>query len=318
MNTINLITSIALLACILTPAYVLYFLKYVIGKQQEKHNQKVDKQIGSITNCISSLDSGIEKIQFDEIEKRIERVNELQKLHQYIEQVEMTSKMHQSISDNNFDNINVQQDYLRRTLDKHFNELKKEITLAVDHSNFNTTAVFNKTNKFESDIDALQSLNIIVQDMYKRMYSKEFAISVTEKSLEVIDKYFDKEKREIESIGELQDPIEIKVNRRGRPKKQNTEPTIHQEQVAEEIKVFKPKTPKKEAKRVIRTRELQQYFREVTKLTFRGYVIKFGQEAFHRERLLVYKKLYYQKFMKPMKADSEPIKTQVDVPLVVG
>ena len=57
--------------------------------------------------------------------------------------------------------------------------------------------------------------------------------------------------------------------------------------------------PKSDSKRVITMRELEQYFKEVTKLTYRGYVLKYGQEEFQAKKSKVYKKLYYQKFNKP-------------------
>jgi len=56
--------------------------------------------------------------------------------------------------------------------------------------------------------------------------------------------------------------------------------------------------PKSDSKRVITMRELEQYFKDVTKLTYRGYVLKYGQEAFQEEKSKLYKKLYYQKFIK--------------------
>lgn len=56
--------------------------------------------------------------------------------------------------------------------------------------------------------------------------------------------------------------------------------------------------PKLDSKRVITSRELEQYFKEVTKLTYRGYVLKYGQEEFIAKKKKVYKKLYYQKFNK--------------------
>ena len=50
MNTFNLITAIALLACISTPAYVIYYLKYFIREQ-----------IKTIQKDVSYLDSEIKK-----------------------------------------------------------------------------------------------------------------------------------------------------------------------------------------------------------------------------------------------------------------
>jgi len=248
MNTINLITAIALLACILTPAYVLYFLKYVVGKEQVKQKEKVDRLI----NQFSRLEQSIEQIQFDEIEKRVERVNELQSLHKYIEDVESKAKMHQSIADNNFDNINVQQDYFRRTLNKEFKEIKQRLDLQDSLHNRELAKVF---------------------DLYSSL--------TADKEQEV------KEEPKQEQEQEVVTPT--------------TEPTTKEQKISEyeELSV-KLRKSKKESKRVIRSRELEKYFKEVTKLTFRGYVLKFGQEEFQKQRLLVYKKLYYQKFIKPL------------------
>jgi hypothetical protein len=73
MNTINFITAIALLACILTPAYVLYFLKYQLFADQKKHKTIIDE----IDKDLRQLHYEVEKIQFDEIENRTERNKEI-------------------------------------------------------------------------------------------------------------------------------------------------------------------------------------------------------------------------------------------------
>jgi hypothetical protein len=65
---------------------------------------------------------------------------------------------------------------------------------------------------------------------------------------------------------------------------------------------------KSDSKRVITTRELEQFFKEVTKLTYRGYVLKYGQQGFQEEKSKVYKKLYYQKFIKPTQLQQKPTK----------
>jgi hypothetical protein len=62
---------------------------------------------------------------------------------------------------------------------------------------------------------------------------------------------------------------------------------------------------KADIKRVIRTRELEQYFKEVTKLTYRGYVLKHGIEEFKSMKMKVYKRLYFQKFTKPKSAEQK-------------
>ena len=78
-----------------------------------------------------------------------------------------------------------------------------------------------------------------------------------------------------------------------------TPPTPITTSPVEEIVEKKPRKTKKDSKRAIRNRELEIFFKEQTKLTYRGFVIKFGEEAFKREKELVYKRLYYYKFVKP-------------------
>lgn len=73
---------------------------------------------------------------------------------------------------------------------------------------------------------------------------------------------------------------------------------VTNEESQEEFILIRRK-PKSDAKRVITSRELENYFKEVTKLTYRGYVLKNGQEEFQYMKSKVYKKLYYQKFNKP-------------------
>jgi hypothetical protein len=65
---------------------------------------------------------------------------------------------------------------------------------------------------------------------------------------------------------------------------------------------------KTDAKRVISTRELEIFFKEVTKLTYRGYVLKHGQGEFQYMKSKVYKKLYFQKFTKPRLAEQKSLK----------
>jgi hypothetical protein len=239
-------------------------LKYVIGKEQERQKQKVH----GLHTLINSLDSDIQKIQFDEIEKRVELTNELQSLHKHIEEVESKAKIHQSIADNNFDNINVQQDYFRRTLDKEFKEIKQRLDLQDSLHNRDMAKVF---------------------DLYSSL--------TADKEQEV--------KEEPKQEQEVVTPT--------------TEATTKEEKISEyeELSV-KLRKSKKESKRVIRSRELEKYFKQVTKLTFRGYVLKFGQEEFQKQRLLVYKKLYYQKFIKPLMSEITPtqIEMEMDIPSV--
>lgn len=124
--------------------------------------------------------------------------------------------------------------------------------------------------------------------------------------------------------------IEILRNKFG-DKSKNTKPTdsienevvqiIKDEQKALDLTNEEPqeelilirRKPKSDAKRVITTRELEQYFKEVTKLTYRGYVLKYGQVVFQSMKKKVYKKLYYQKFTKPTPT---PTRLQSQLPLM--
>ena len=58
-------------------------------------------------------------------------------------------------------------------------------------------------------------------------------------------------------------------------------------------------------------REIETAFKQKTGLTYRGYVIKYGEEAFKRERNLVYKRLYYQKFQRPLLMKEEYVQSQL-------
>jgi hypothetical protein len=82
--------------------------------------------------------------------------------------------------------------------------------------------------------------------------------------------------------------------KRGRPSKKAQIKLVEQE-VVEDKKIKKSKA---DSKRVITNRELEIFFKEQTKLTYRGYVIKFGEEAFKRQKQLVYKRLHYYKYVK--------------------
>ena len=227
MNTFNLITAIALLACILTPAYVLYFLKHQLFANQKKHKETID----IISKDLSKLHYEVEKIQFDEIEHRLERNKQLLELTDKID----SSNMKHSMSQNNIDNINVTIDYLRRTLAEYLKKTKDDL------------------KKKEEEIKQTKPTESVVS--------------------EVVNIIKDQEETLVEGQGEGEG------------------------ESSEEKRIRKPKA---ESKRVIRSRELEKYFKEQTKLTYRGFVIKFGEEAFKRERNLVYKRLYYQKFTRPL------------------
>jgi hypothetical protein len=292
MNTFNLLNAIALLACISTPAYVLYYLKYFVGENQKKQTSTIN----SIESSLFSLESKVEKIQFDEIEKRVEHLNELHDLNKLIDHLEINLKMQQSMSDNNFDNINVQLDYLRRTLDKNINELKNEVTKAVDHSNLNAHAVFSKLDNLENDVDGLQSLNMTTQSILNRINSKEFAREVLLAGMNMTKENAVEAKVEEKKVKEKKKSTSTKPTESVKSEVVNI---IKDEVPVEEIVDKKPRKPKKDSKRVIRNRELEVFFKEQTKLTYRGFVIKHGEDAFKREKQLVYKRLYYNKFMKP-------------------
>ena len=296
MNTFNLINAIALLACILTPTYVLYFLKYHI-KQEQKHQKKMidvlDAQL-----CDHSI--VINKIQTDSLDDFEKRQQQLKEINHNIEKNDVKFKMFKSVAENNFDNINVQQDYLRRTLDKENKEIKEKLDFLealVSHSDLANEKTI-KDLKYQ--VDSLQSLNITTQNILKRINSKDFTTELVREWIITLNKEKkDKEERE------------AKRSNLGRPRKEKqeevkqTKPT--EAVVSDVVNIMKDdeqlnkvilKTPKAESKRVIRSRELEKFFKENTKLTYRGFVIKFGEEAFKREKDLVYKRLYYQKFLK--------------------
>jgi hypothetical protein len=301
MNTFNLINAIALLACILTPAYVLYFLKYHI-KQEQKHQKKMidvlDAQL-----CDHSI--VINKIQTDSLDDFEKRQQQLKEINHNIERNDVKFKMFKSVAENNFDNINVQQDYFRRTLDKEVSSIHDALDLIVASHDSLEHKTSESIKKLNSEVDSLQSLNITTQNILKRINSKEFTTELVRQWLITLNQ----EKKEKEER-------DAKRSKLGRPKKQKIEEQEQEQEVKEtkpteaivsdvvnimkdnEQKVVKLKTPKAESKRIIRSRELEAFFKENTKLTYRGFVIKYGEEAFKRERNLVYKRLYYMKFQK--------------------
>jgi len=325
MNTFNLINAIALLACILTPTYVLYFLKYHI-KQDQKHQKKMidvldtqfcDQQI--VTN----------KIQTDILEDFEKRQEQLKEINHNIEKNDVKFKMFKSVAENTFDNINVQQNYLRRTLDNESVELKKSMQFVIErlesieasHIHFKQTTS-ESIKKLNSQVDSLQSLNITTQNILKRINSKEFTTELVREWIITLNKE-KKEKEERESLrskSKVGRPIKEKQEevKQTKPtesvvsdvvniiKDQQQEPLVEQESSEEK----KPRKTKKDSKRVIRNRELEIFFKEQTRLTYRGFVIKFGEEAFKREKELVYKRLYYYKFVKP-KQQNDYIQSEI-------
>ena len=89
------------------------------------------------------------------------------------------------------------------------------------------------------------------------------------------------------------------LKKRGRPfkKEQAIPATDVNEGAVEDLNVTRRKV-KSDAKRVITTRELEQYFKEKTKLTYRGYVLKYGQILFQDMKSKLYKRLHYHKYVK--------------------
>jgi hypothetical protein len=324
MNTFNLINAIALVACILTPTYVLYFLKYHI-KQEQKHQKKMidvlDAQL-----CDHSI--VINKIQTDSLDDFEKRQEQLKEINHNIEKNDVKFKMFKSVAENTFDNINVQQNYLRRTLDNESVELKKSMQFVIErlesieasHIHFKQTTS-ESIKKLNSQVDSLQSLNITTQNILKRINSKEFTTELVREWIITLNKE-KKEKEELESL-----KSKSKVGRPRKDKQEEVKQTKPTESVVSEVvNIIKDKepasneeivqekklrTPKSESKRRIRTRELEQFFKERTKLTYRGYVIKYGEEAFKREKNLVYKRLYYQKFQRPLLMKEEYVQSQL-------
>jgi len=320
MNTINFITAIALLACILTPAYVLYFLKHQLLANQKKHKAIID----TISKDLSKLHYEVEKIQFDEIENRLERHKQILELNEKLD----SSDMKHSINQNTIDNINVTLDYFRRTLNDDMSKVNERIDLTnALHTAFGAKSedslndaveTFNKKfessiqlsvkgiNKLQAEVDSLQSLNITTQQILNRINSKEFVGEILVQWMRKLQQ---------EKIEKEQKEANTKVKgKRGRPAKQqehnvrnitatelfNEEQKKQEEPIVEvEQKEKKKRTPKKNSKRLITMREIETAFKQKTGLTYRGYVLKFGEKEFLRKKANVYDSVYYQKFTKP-------------------
>ena len=318
MNTINLIIAIALLACILTPAYVLYFLKYQLFANQKRYKATID----TISNDLSKLHYEVEKIQFDEVENRLERSKQYLELN---DKIDSSHKKH-SMTQNNVDNINVSLDYLRRTLNSDMSKVNERIDLVKStyqndltkirsefnnvNSKIHTTDLFRngeisrKINAFNKQLDDLQSLNITTQQILNRINSKEFAQEVLYAWMKTIKQEKVSEQNEVETPNKP---------KRGRPSKKQeritrtipaTELFQYEEQqetpiVAVEPKEKKKRSPKRNSKRLITMREIETAFKDKTGLTYRGYVLKFGEKEFLKKKGNVYDSVYYQKFTKP-------------------
>lgn len=283
MNTINLIIGIALLACILTPAYVLYFLKYQLFANQKRHKATID----SISNDLSKLHYEVEKIQFDEVENRIERNKEILEIKEEL----VSSDYKHSMAKNTIEDMKVRFDYLRRTSNDDISKLNERVDLTnatyvqlinnleqklvksyeiewVIQRKFNKE-VQNKYDKIFKQLDSLESLNEITQQILNRINSKQFA-------QEVLSAWMNTIKQDNQDIDNQEETTTTEVK-----------------------KEVKRRSLKKESKRKITSREIEMAFNEKTGLTYRGYVLKYGQEAFSKKKGNIYDSIYYQKFIKP-------------------
>lgn len=329
MNTFNLINAIALLACISTPAYVIYYLKHFI----------IEK-IKTLQKDVSYLDSQVDRNESIVEENALERTKELYDINQLIHQLESQLKSVNYKTSNTFEQLHVDMNYVKRTLNDDMSKVNERIDLSntmhkntidkiedkvskkndmqwVSQHHFNSERL-NDVKHIFRQLDSLQSLNITTQNILKKINSKEFA-------REVLLTWMKQIKEESEAK-EAQEAKEAKTKNKKKKNEQEQEQIItstkptesvksevvnmikedinivkEQEQPSpvEEIVAKKPRKPKKDSKRVIRNRELEVFFKEQTKLTYRGFVIKHGEDAFKREKQLVYKRLYYSKFIKP-------------------
>lgn len=319
MNTFNLLNAIALLACISTPAYVIYYLKHFI----------IEK-IKTLQKDVSYLDSQVDRNESIVEENALERTKELIDLNRIIEGLESQLKAVNYKTSNTFETLHVDMNYVKRTLNDDMSKVNERIDLLKStyqneltkirsefnnvnskiHQNerFLNADVNRKLDGFNKQLDSLQSLNITTQSILKRINSKEFAREIL---LEFLKKdagtlqYKKKEKKkneqEQEQIITSTKPTESVKSEVVNMIKEDINIVKEKEQASpvEEIVEKKPRKPKKDSKRVIRNRELEVFFKEQTKLTYRGFVIKHGEDAFKREKQLVYKRLYYSKFVKP-------------------
>ena len=319
MNTFNLINAIALLACISTPAYVIYYLKHFI----------IEK-IKTLRKDVSYLDSQVDRNESIVEENALERTKELYDINQLIHQLESQLKSVNYKTSNTFEQLHVDMNYVKRTLNDDMSKVNERIDLSntmhkntidkIQHEVFNNSDVeWSVQNKFNSEmltkydkvlkqLDSLQSLNITTQSILTRINSTEFAREVMLEFLKKDGVKYEAKKKEKKKNEQEQEQIitstkpteSVKSEVVNILKEQPiTPPTPITTSPVEEILAKKPRKPKKDSKRVIRNRELEIFFKEQTKLTYRGFVIKHGEDAFKREKQLVYKRLYYNKYIKP-------------------
>jgi hypothetical protein len=329
MNTINLINTIvlpiALLACILTPAYVLYFLKYQLFANQKKHKATID----TMSKDLSQLHYEVENMILDEAENKLERSKQLLELNQKFDSI----MVKHTLTRNHIDNMNVTLDYLRRTFNDDMSKVNERVDLTNAtyvqlinnleqklvknyeneweiQRNFNSV-VASKYEKIFKQLDSLESLNEITQQILNRINSKHFAQEVLFAWMKTIKKEKQSDQNDVETPNkpkrgrpskqqehnvrnitatELSNEEQVKVQ----VQEQNEEPIV-----AFESKEKKKRSPKRNSKRLITMREIETAFKEKTGLTYRGYVLKFGEKEFLRKKANVYDSVYYQKFTKP-------------------
>lgn len=106
-------------------------------------------------------------------------------------------------------------------------------------------------------------------------------------------------RRELEGVG-----IGVGIGIGWKEKEGGGEGEVGAEAGGAEFSLIRRKV-KADVKRVIRTRELEKYFKEVTKLTYRGYVLKHGIGEFQSMKMKIYKRLYFQKFTKPKQEEQK-------------
>jgi hypothetical protein len=293
MNTINFLDSIALIACITTPAYILFYLKYFVKETQSKQTENII----TTQKEVKMLASSVESIQFDEKEKRIEHLNELSDINNLISRIEKQSELNKSDAESKLQNVCVQLDYVMKNIKNEKGELKQWINNLSNAQERFASNTYKDIESIKNEVNEFKNLNKKVENILKKINSKDFA-------MEVIWEYLVKAKEEKNA----NNPKESKTENKNNEPKKETKPTeslqnevvnIIKEQPIIEQEFKKVRRQKSESKRVIGSRELEIYFKEQTTLTYRGYVLKHGQDAFKREKNLQYKKLYYKKFLKP-------------------
>ena len=183
-------------------------------------------------------------------------------------------------------------------------ELKQWISNLSNAQERFASNTYKDIESIKKEVNEFKNLNKKVENILNKINSKEFAT-------ELIWEYLVKAKEENNANNTKESKTETKTETKPSEPKKETKPTdslknkvvniikeqpIIEQEVVENKKV---RNQKSEAKRVIGSRELEIYFKEQTTLTYRGYVLKYGQDAFKRKRILEYKRLYYKKFIKP-------------------